>query len=347
MIKGTDERDKHKHKIDLQIQINESYKRFWKQDVSSISIDWDNQNLQFWIMENGYPYEPSIRSKGRQWHLAFYIKVSARAKEDKPNIILIDEPGLYLHAKAQKDVLEILEESAKDAQLLFSTHSPYLLNSNHLSRIRLVYRNDADGTKIVNKVHALADKETLTPILTAIGLELSSGIAGIDKENNIIVEGPSDVYYLNAIKTLLADKEINFIYGGGAGNMPFVGTILHGWGCKVLYLFDSDKGKKDGEKNLTKNWLITKELIMAIKESQGSIEDLFSKEYFNKCILQKAGLSYSGTNSAYIVSKSINKVLLAKGYLEAVQKGEKLGFDRETSANVTKLFDTLLKKIKE
>jgi len=114
--------------------------------------------------------------------------VSARANENIPNIILIDEPGLFLHAKAQEDVLSKLEDSAKKVQLIFATHSPYLLEADKLNRIRLIYHTKTYGTRIENKVHALADKETLTPILTAIGLELNAGIASLDKVNNVVVE---------------------------------------------------------------------------------------------------------------------------------------------------------------
>ena len=124
----------------------------------------------------------------------FYIKVSARASENVPNIILIDEPGLFLHATAQEDILRKLEDSAKEVQLIFSTHSPYLLEADKLNRVRLIHRTNEDGTQIENKVHALADKETLTPILTTIGLGLNAGISALDKKNNVIVEGPSDVF---------------------------------------------------------------------------------------------------------------------------------------------------------
>ena len=246
------------------------------QDASKLSITWDSNHLYFWIKEDGYPYEPQIRSKGRQWHLAFYIRVTARAKEKVSNIILIDEPGLFLHAQAQKDILKKLENSAKEAQLIFSTHSPYLLEPEKLNRIRLIHKTNKDGTKIENKVHALADKETLTPILTAIGLGLNSGIINFDKANSIVVEGISDFYYMNALKKIINKNEMNFIFGGGAGNMPIVGTILHGWNCKLIYLYDNDQGKKDGKRNLKKNWEIQENLILSITNNPGdAVEDIF------------------------------------------------------------------------
>jgi len=342
-IKGTDDRGKEKHKDDVNIKLNKDYEKFWTQDVSNLSVNWDSEHLYFWIKEDGYPYEPSLRSKGRQWHLAFYIKVSARANENVPNIILIDEPGLFLHAKAQEDILGKLEDSAKEVQLIFSTHSPYLLEADKLNRVRLIHRTNDTGTKIENKVHALADKETLTPILTAIGLELSAGISAVDKKNNVIVEGPSDVFYLNAFKKLL-NKNVNFIFGGGAGNMPFVGTILHGWGGNVVYLYDNDQGKKDGEKNLKDNWLVSKDLILSVLGTAGSIEDIFSASDFKKFVLNDESQTYTGTNAEYLKKAKSDKVLLAKKFLETCQNGTTISLEKTTTDNITKLIEAVESK---
>lgn len=342
-IKSSSDRSKHKHKKDINITLNEDYKKFWTQDMSNLSVDWDSENLYFWVEEDGYPYEPSLRSKGRQWHLAFYVRVSARASEDVMNIILIDEPGLFLHAQAQKDILKKLEDSAEETQLIFATHSPYLLEADKLNRIRLIHKSKKAGTKIDNKIHALADKETLTPILTAIGLELNTGIAHLDKVKNIVVEGPSDFYYLQAFKKIQKNSDLNFVYGGGAGNMPFVGTILHGWGCRVVYLYDNDQGKKDGEKSLKKKWMVSKDLILSVLNTEGSIEDIFVPDDFKKHILNNENITYKETNSEYVKKNKVDKVLSAKLFLESVeQKLPKLS--QTTLNNITKLFENINKK---
>jgi len=343
-IKNSTDRDKHKHKKDVNINLNKDYEKFWTQDISNLSIDWDSQFLYFWIEEDDYPYEPSLRSKGRQWHLAFYVKVSARANENVPNIILIDEPGLFLHAKAQEDILRQLEDSAKEVQLIFCTHSPYLLEADKLNRVRLIHRTKKAGTRIENKVHALADKETLTPIMTAIGLELNAGISSLDKVNNIIVEGPSDVYYLNTFKKILNKNSVNFIFGGGAGNMPFVGTILHGWGGKVIYLYDNDQGKKDGEKNLKDNWLVAKDLILSVLNTAGSIEDIFSPSDFKKFVLGDESKTYTKTNSEHVKKAKLDKVLLAKKFLETCQNGTTISLGKTTMDNITKLIENIESK---
>ena len=127
-----------KHKRQLNLRVKEEYEKYWTQDATNLEVDWDSSNLMFFVEEGDYFYPPEIRSKGKQWHLAFDVRVTARSKEDVDNIILIDEPGLFLHATAQRDILRKLESSAADAQVIFATHSPYLLEADKLDRIRLI-----------------------------------------------------------------------------------------------------------------------------------------------------------------------------------------------------------------
>jgi predicted ATP-dependent endonuclease of OLD family len=181
IVTGTNNPIKKQHKHLLNIKLNKDFSQYWTQDLSQLSIDWDGSILSFWIEEDGNFYPPELRSQGRRWHLAFYVKVSAKSKAGTNTVILIDEPGLYLHATAQRDILKHLEDSSEHNQILMSTHSPYLIEPDKLERIRLVQKSNTKGTRIENKIHAVSDKETLTPILTAIGLELNQGIANSEK----------------------------------------------------------------------------------------------------------------------------------------------------------------------
>jgi predicted ATP-dependent endonuclease of OLD family len=324
--------------------VKKEYKKFWTQDLTNLHIDWDSEKLYFFVKEGEDFYPPKMRSKGKQWHLAFYIRVSARSKDNSSNIILIDEPGLFVHATAQRDILKKLEDSSKNTQIIFSTHSPYLIEPNKWHRLRLLFKNDKIGTIIENKIHKISDKETLTPILTAIGLELSSGITNLDKVNNVIVEGPSDWYYLQAFKNILKKNNINFVFGGGAGNMPFVGTILSGWGCHVLYLYDNDQGKRDAEKNLKKNWLISTEEIIAITDRKGeSVEDIFIKDDFKKYVLQNEQLEYECKNSEYLKRIKKDKVLLSKLFFENWREN---ALSSETKKKIEQIFEIIENKFK-
>jgi predicted ATP-dependent endonuclease of OLD family len=339
IIKSENERNKVTHKAQINLKLNKDFRQFWDQDQTNLTIDFDSQKLSFWIAENGRHYEPEIRSQGRRWHLAFYIKVSARARDDADNIILIDEPGLYLHANAQRDVLKNLEQCAANAPIVFSTHSPYLIEPDKLERIRLVQKNEERGTFIENKIHKVSDKETLTPILTAIGLELNRGIISVDKEKNVIVEGISDYYYLNAFLQIKAQENIHFIHGGSSGNMPKVGTILQGWGCKVLYLYDNDQAHKDAAKNIKAEWtVITKKMLLKIPVD-GAIEDMFTPKDFADHVLGCDVTQLNVKNSVFVKDK--DKALKAKEFREKIQSAALPSFDQQTLDNFDKLFEEL------
>ena len=339
IVKSDNDRKKVTHKTEINAKMNKDFEQFWTQDFTNLVIEYDTEKLNFWIHENGHYYEPEIRSQGRRWHLAFYIKVSARAREDADNVILIDEPGLYLHANAQRDILKSLEQCAVKAPIIFSTHSPYLIESDKLERIRLVQKDEQTGTFVENKIHKVSDKETLTPILTAIGLELNRGIVSVDKERNVVVEGISDYYYLNAFLQLLERDNIHFVHGGSSGNMPKVGTILQGWGCKVLYLYDNDQAFRDAAKNIKSEWIaITKNLLTKIPVD-GAIEDMFTQKDFAEHVFGCDLAELNGKNSEFMQKK--DKALKAKAFREKIALNPTLELEQQTLDNFKKLIDDL------
>lgn len=324
---ATDPREREKHKERVNLNFSEEYKEFWTQDHSNLYISWDSNNIYFWIKEGNEFYNPEIRSKGRQWHLSFYIRVTARSFDGKDNVILIDEPGLFLHAKAQKDILEKLDECSERTQIIYSTHSPYLIPTNTLNRVRLVIKDDDIGTKI-EKLTAKADKETLTPILTAIGEDLSGGLK-VDKKHSIVLEGYSDYLWLISFKKLLSIKdELNFVPSVGAGSIPHVGSILFGWGLDPIFILDNDSSGKATKQKLTKSLSIDENRIVDVPfDKKGCIEDLFSEEDRNKY-----------TNYRKTDKKS--KVLQATEFHQGVETGaiKPSNLSDETRVNFEKVF---------
>ncbi len=349
LIKSESIAFKTKHKEQLNLKLKEDYKKFWTQDFTNLHIEWDSEKLYFLIKEDEDFYPPSLRSKGKQWHLAFYVRVAARAREDVPNIILIDEPGLFLHAKAQKDILRRLEDSAKGAPIIFCTHSPYLIKIDELSRIRLISRTTRKGTLISNKIHKGADKETLTPIITAIGLDLSIGL-DIAKDNNVILEGITDYYYLSAFEKILNfsfNKETHLIPSVGADKFNFLVPLMIGWGLNYCCVLDNDdKGRRIEKKLLGDFEQAGVKTMFVSKGKDEEIEDLFDKEDFVKFVLNEKskGLATDKKNSEIIKQKDKNydKVLLSKLFLEKT-KNESVPLTEKTKDN----FKNLLKEINE
>lgn len=318
---------------------------------SRIRLELDlgvNNTIDVYIYDdtNYIDFMPSQRSKGFQWFLSFFFAINAAQKTG--NIILLDEPGPYLHPKAQNDVLNALEVLAKSDQIIFTTHSPYLINPNTLERVRLVTRDSENDTVVQNQVHAtpIADKEVYTPIMTAIGLDLSKSF-GTFGDNNVIVEGISDYYYMESMKEYICfdgkSGIMRFIPSIGVSKIDKLASLLIGWGVNFKVLLDNDNAGKDERKKLKDRLLLSEEqMIFVSDEPEFAIEDLFSREDFLKYIMPDLEVSEQDgemKNSSLFKGKS--KALFAKRFKENLQKETDLKFTSQTIDNFTNLFRQL------
>lgn len=160
--------------------------------------------LAFYVHDKSDQY-PDQRSKGFLWFLSFYLKLAAVKKKypERKRLLLIDEPGSYLHARAQRDVLHLFEDRiAPSDQVIYSTHSPYLIPPDRLHRLRIVLKTTASGTKVLDRLthpdlRGGEFADSLSPVIAAIGIDISQSI-NFNKERNLFVEGISDLMYLTA-----------------------------------------------------------------------------------------------------------------------------------------------------
>jgi predicted ATP-dependent endonuclease of OLD family len=257
-------------------------------------------------------------------------------------VILIDEPGLYLHATAQQDVLDVLEKSiAQEAQVVFSTHSPYLIDPDRFDRLRLIIKDQDSGTVIQGKVHAGADRETMTPIVTAIGLSISHefSVAG---RKNVLVEGITDYFYLQAMRRLVPGNlldGITFIPCVGAPKVPQIASLLIGWGLGFVALLDRDAAGKRAAKILKQQLLLPKDRVIYPGTQEGTaIEDLFTTGDFGKYVLRRPSAK-DVSNSKAAKSEALDGALLARQFFQrAVGEPERLALRATTIAKFEKLF---------
>ena len=73
----------------------------------------------------------------------------------------MDEPGLNLHASAQADLLHFFEDLSKNYQIVYTTHSHFMIDSSNLQRVRTVLETDK-GSVISNSVQE-KDPKLLPP----------------------------------------------------------------------------------------------------------------------------------------------------------------------------------------
>lgn len=304
------------------------FKDCWKQGQISLSADIDGTKLILGAKEEGRTeiFKIDQRSKGFQWFLSFYLRMRAKAKENAENIILIDEPGLYLHAKAQQDVMRVLEEISENSQVIFTTHSPYLIDADKLYRVRLILK-EGSRSRIEGKIHKGAGTETLTPIITAIGLDLTQDFS-IAKRRNVLLEGISDYYFLQALKEFLPKSRVddaNFIPCVGAQKIPQLTSLLMGWDLEFAAVLDNDLEGKKIARELSEKLAVADHKIIPISSQDGfSIEDLFSHDDFNSFVLdEEKNDDPNLLNSKFLKNRRLDKVLLAKNFLEKARRTDK------------------------
>ena len=326
-------------------KISGDFRSHWEQDKIELVAEADGDNLRFGVKESGgyLLFKPEQRSKGFQWFLSFYLRLNAVQAET--NVILIDEPGLHLHSKAQKDVLKVFETLSGKSQVIISTHSPYLIDAQRLDRVRLILKDDQKGTQIENKIHKKADTETLTPIITAIGLDLADDFS-IAGKKNVLLEGISDYYFMQALREHLKANKANYIPCVGAPKIPYLASLLIGWDLGFLAVLDNDSEGKRIAKELSEKLSIEQDRIIFVSEKNGfATEDLFTHDDFNNYVLEETKNEDAATsNSKFLKDEKLDKVLLAKKFFEKMKDGKS---DVELSKETIKAFKEVFEKMNE
>lgn len=333
----------------LNKSITANFRDFWSQRVgktNKIMIQFKKEHhpdsneeksgkpyLTFWIKDGQEILYPKQRSAGVRWFLSFYLQLQAAAKTTKERglILLIDEPGVSLHSKAQEDVLKVFEEISQRIQVIYTTHSPYLLNFDKIYRLVAVQRADIEDDKSETQVltaHELgaASYDTLSPLYTLIGTSFSDQNV-IKKKNNVVLEEISAFYYLKSFFRLFDSKqEVHFLPATGCTNVHQLANLFLGWGLDFIVIFDDDAAGRREYKRLKEDLFFDDETktSKALMKNDGctGIEDTFSATDFKKYVLKNDPGEMKATNSQYLNDKNIAKGLLALNFSLSVDKGE-------------------------
>lgn len=281
-----------------------SFNEWWKQGNYKFDFKADGGFFRIWVSDDirPAPIELESRSTGLQWFFSFYLVFLVESELNHQNaILLLDEPGVTLHPLAQKDLFLFFENLAQNNQIIYTTHSPFMVDSNHLERVRSIYVDDRGKTNVSPDLRAaerLKGKNqplSIYPAHAALGLTVSDTL--LRNCNPVLVEGESDQAYLSALKSLLISKgkisplkEIVFIPTGGVKGIKATSSILSGANeIKPLIILDGDKAGQQMSSELKKDFYVGNEdkILMVSDFSQinePEIEDLFPKEKLAKVI---------------------------------------------------------------
>lgn len=233
-------------------ELTRRFREWWKQGEYRLRFEADGNHFRIWVSDDRRPEEIELegRSTGLQWFLSFYLTflVESRAAHNG-SILLLDEPGHSLHPIAQRDLSTFFESLAQQNQLIYTTHSPFLVDADHLDRVRNVYVDGEGYTAVSTDLRAgqaAAQSRSAYPVHAALGLSVSETL--FQGCRPVIVEGTSDQFYLSAMKTLLVRsgelspaREFLFIPGSGVKAIKAIASILGGKdGDLPLVLVDGD-----------------------------------------------------------------------------------------------------------
>ena len=274
------------------------------------------------------------RSRGFVWFFSFLAWYSKLKKEGGPLILLLDEPGLSLHAKAQGDLLHYFEEELKPHhQLVYTTHSPFMVDPTRFDRVRIVQNlsveADSDdlpeqqqGTKVFTDVLE-ATSDSLFPLQGALGYEINQTL--FVGPNSLVVEGVSDLLYIQTMSALLQEKgkvglnsDWTITPVGGSDKVPtFVALIGAQTNLNVAVFVDFQKKDRQGIENLYKKKLLNKKNVITfadfVENDEADIEDMFNPDFYLKLVNKAFGSSVALANLPTEQPRIIRRI---EGYLK-------------------------------
>lgn len=308
------------------------------------------------------------RSKGFNWFFSFIIWFSKiQADKSSDYVLLLDEPGLNLHASAQADLLHFFDDLSKKYQIIYTTHSPFMVETEHLDRVRTCFETE-EGTIISDSIQE-KDPNTLFPLQAALGYNIAQNL--FISKNNLLVEGPADLIYLTLISSILEAEKRTFLKDnitivpvGGLDKVSTFISLLRGSKLNVACLLDTFTDQKGKQKvaDLVMHKIIKEKNIRFFNEFANNgkevadIEDLFDKEEYLKVfntafdkehpIVKLADLD----SSIDTILKQINKVIGKDrfNHYRPANKLNQLGVDKtyfkpNTLDNFEKMFTEINK----
>jgi len=368
-----DQLDKRSYKLNAaSFRLTEEIKKVWmpnpdRPEFDKLKVTADGQYLKVVVEDDiGVDIELDQRSEGFQWLVSFFVVFFAEAMDKHKNaILLLDEPGLSLHGLKQRDFRDTISRLTDHNQTIYTTHSPFLVGPDELDLVRVVeLKNRKEGTKVHTTISS-SDPAGLLPLQEALGYDLAQSL--FSQQRNLILEGITDYWYLEASAQLLSEagieclnEKIALVFANSAGKVVYYATILFAHNLKVAALLDSDAAGDQAarQENLVhtlgnRNILRTKDFVSGIAKAE--IEDLL-RETLVKIVKNEYGVDVSAKATSQssrpiidIFSSEVpnfSKYKLAKEYVKWTRNNEAKDLTADEQKNIKNLIQQINKILK-
>jgi predicted ATP-dependent endonuclease of OLD family len=368
-----DKLDTRSYKLNAaSVRLTEEIKKVWmpnpvRPEADKLKVTADGQYLKVVVEDDiGVDIELDQRSEGFQWLVSFFVVFFAEAMDKHKNaILLLDEPGMSLHGLKQRDFRDTITRLAEHNQTIYTTHSPFLVGPNELDVVRVVeLKNRKEGTKVHTTISS-SDPAGLLPLQEALGYDLAQSL--FSQQRNLILEGITDYWYIDASSQLLRDagiesinEKIALVFANSAGKVVYYATILFAHNLKVAALLDSDAAGDQAaqQENLVhtlgnKNILRTKDFVSGVAKAE--IEDLLRetlvkivKDEFEVDLIEKVTSQPNRPIIDIFTSEVINfsKYKLAKAFVRWTRTHEAKDLPIEEQNNLKNIIQQINKALK-
>lgn len=318
----------------IQQQFNNDFNNFYTTEKLKLELSFVNRILNISVSdENNTCTSLSERSAGLQWYINTFIYLKSMNLPTENLVFLLDEPGTSIHINEQQNLIKFFNKITDNNQILYTTHSPYMITNEiiNIGAIRLIDKMKDGITRIYNSIPSynskIKGKDTIAPILQCIGMNLNNSIGPSFSKVNLITEGISDYYYIKAMaqKLNFDINSYNIIPSTGASTIRNLCSILLGWGCKFIAIFDFDKAGVE-----TGGEILEKKLNLKNNESFIYLKNIES-ENINKSAYKDNPIEIENLITTkeldnfkkfFPESANLSKILLSKFFFENIDKYE-------------------------
>ena len=270
-------------------QVSRRIRALWSDRSLTVDFRTDRNSFDTYISDpnSDFPVLVNLdeRSRGLRWFFSFFITYLADTNDGEAAnaVLLLDEPGLFLHAGSQRDLLKFLK-SELSIQSLYTTHSPFMIPHDDLDAVRTVNISPERGTVVTNDPSG--DAKTMFPIQAALGYSLAQTLFVGPK--NLVVEGVTDFWLLSSISNHLRglgrtslDEDAAITPAGGAQKVPTMVSLLTSQELDVVVLLDDEGRSRTTGRDLStvhqfdsRSVIFVTDGFAADKPQEADIEDL-------------------------------------------------------------------------
>ena len=304
------------------ISMTDRFRDWWEQRRHRFHYDFQGEYFRIWVSDDLDPSDIELdqRSMGLQYFFSFYLVFLVEIEGAHENcILLLDEPGLHLHGTAQAKVVEFLEKLARDTQTLYTTHSPFMIDGDHLENARAVYE-DEDGTTKVSEDVWPRDKDTLFPLQAALGYQLAQSL--FISKRQLIVEGITDYWLIKTIDGVLDNRsyvslreDVILVPAAGVTKLLPLASMLIGHDVEIGALLDGDEpARREGKKLIDKLLSGNDRRCLFIGDfidgkTNAEIEDVFPEETYLSAVKEAyPNITLSFNKSEKEIDSIVDKV---------------------------------------